>query len=191
MSGNKYEAIVVGTSAGGFLAVTSILGNLPPDFSIPVIVVQHRAKESHTLLEEVLQRKCRIAIRQADEKERIESATVYIAPPDYHLLIETDRTFSLSSDAPVQFSRPSIDVLFETAALTYKDKLIGIILTGSNSDGAAGISAIRRMGGLTVAQDPKEAQYALMTQASIDTNDVQHIWRLQEIGDFLQSLTHK
>lgn len=190
MSGKKYEAIVIGTSAGGFHAVTSILGQLPPDFPVPVIVVQHRAKESHTLLEEVLQRNCRIAIRQADEKERIDSTNVYIAPPDYHLLIETDRTFSLSSDPPVQFSRPSIDVLFETAALAYKDKLIGIILTGSNSDGAAGISAIRRIGGLTIAQDPAEAQYAIMTQASIDTNDVQYVWRLHAIGDFLLSLVH-
>jgi two-component system chemotaxis response regulator CheB len=184
----KYQAIVVGTSAGGFHAVSEILGTLPTDFPVPVVVVQHRAKESQDLFEEVLQRKCRITIRQADEKEHIESGNVYVAPPNYHLLIEMDRTFSLSSDPPVQYSRPSIDVLFETAAFTYRDKLIGIILTGSNSDGAAGISAIRKMGGLTIAQDPAEAQYALMTQASIDTKHVQHVWRLKEIGEFLQIL---
>jgi two-component system chemotaxis response regulator CheB len=185
----KYQAIVVGTSAGGFHAVSEILGKLPIDFPVPVIVVQHRAKESQDLFEEVLQRKCRITIKQADEKEHIESGNVYVAPPNYHLLIETDHTFSLSLDPPVQYSRPSIDVLFETAAFTYRDKLIGIILTGSNSDGAAGISAIRKMGGLTIAQDPAEAQYALMTQASIDTHHVQHVWRLKEIRDFLGSLT--
>ena len=171
--------------------MSEILGRLPADFPVPVIVVQHRAKESQDLFEEVLQRKCAIIIKQADEKEHIESGRVYVAPPNYHLLIETDRTFSLSSDPPVQYSRPSIDVLFETAALTYKDKLIGIILTGSNSDGAAGISAIRKMGGLTIAQDPAEAQYSLMTQASIDTKQVQHIWRLKEIRDFLQTLARE
>jgi two-component system chemotaxis response regulator CheB len=184
----KYQAIVVGTSAGGFHAVSVILGTLPTDFPVPVIVVQHRAKESQDLFEEVLQRKRTITIRQADEKEHIKTGNVYVAPPNYHLLIEMDRTFSLSLEPPVQYSRPSIDVLFETAAFTYRDKLIGIILTGSNSDGAAGISAIRKMGGLTIAQDPAEAQYAHMTQASIDTKHVQHVWRLKEIGEFLQSL---
>ena len=186
----KYQAIVVGASAGGFHAVSQILGKLPPDFPIPLIVVQHRAKESQELFEEVLQRKCRIKIKQADEKEKIQSGNVYVAPPDYHLLIESDRTFSLSSDPPVQYSRPSIDVLFETAALAYKDKLVGIIHTGSNSDGAAGISAISKRGGVTIAQEPAEAQYALMAQASIDTHHVQHVWRLSEIRDFLQTLAY-
>ena len=186
----KYHAIVVGTSAGGFHAVSEILGKLPIDFPVPVIVVQHRAKESQDLFEEVLQRKCAITIKQADEKEHIQSGKVYVAPPNYHLLIETDRTFSLSLDPPVQYSRPSIDVLFESAALAYKDKLIGIILTGSNSDGAAGISSVRKMGGLTIAQDPGEAQYSLMAQASINTKQVQHIWKLKDIRDFLHTLVH-
>ena len=184
----KYEAIVIGASAGGFHAVTTILGPLPVNYPLPVIIVQHRAKHSHDLLEEVLQCKCSMAIKQADEKEKIERARVYVAPPDYHLLVENDRTFSLSSEPQVQFSRPSIDVLFETAAYVFKDKLIGIILSGSNSDGAAGVSLIRRMGGLTIAQDPEEAQYSFMTQASINTHNVQHIWKLNEIYAFLQSL---
>lgn len=184
----NYEAIVIGTSAGGFLALSTLLEKLPPDYFIPIVVVQHRAKDSRDLFEDVLQRKCRIAIKQADEKEMVDSKTVYIAPPDYHLLIEMDRTFSLSSESHVQFSRPSIDVLFESAAYVYKDKLIGIILTGANTDGAVGITTIKRLGGVTIAQDPAEAQYSLMTQASIDTKSVNHIWRLSVIRDFLLSL---
>ena len=184
-----YEAIVVGTSAGGFHALTVILESLPPDYSIPIIIVQHRAKDSQ-LFEEILQRKCRIQVKQADEKERINPGTVYVAPPDYHLLIESDRTFSLSTEAPVQFSRPSIDVLFESAAHAYRKKLIGVILTGSNRDGALGIAMINTLGGLTIAQDPAQAEYSLMTLAAIETNTVKHVMRLEEIGRFFLEL-HK
>jgi two-component system, chemotaxis family, protein-glutamate methylesterase/glutaminase len=184
----KYEAIVVGTSAGGFHALSILLENIPPDYFIPIMVVQHRAKDSRELFEEALQRKCRTTIKQADEKEKVQAGRVYVAPPDYHLLVEMDRTFSLSSDSPVQFSRPSIDVLFESAALVFKDQLIGVILTGANNDGAAGITAIRRMGGLTIAQDPAEAEYSFMTQASIDTGNVTYIWPLARIRDFLKQL---
>jgi len=181
----KYEAIAIGTSAGGFNALSLILAKIAPDYPIPVMLVQHRAKTSQDLFEDVLQRRCRIRIKQADEKEKINSGMVYVAPPDYHLLVEADKTFSLSSDPPVQFSRPSIDVLFESAAQVYRDKLIGIILTGSNHDGAVGISEIKRMGGMTIAQDPAEAQYSLMTQASIDTHHVDHVLSLAGIRDLL------
>ncbi|MEI9955467.1 MAG: chemotaxis protein CheB [Ferruginibacter sp.] len=136
----KYGAIVIGTSAGGLYALSFILKRLPASYPVPIIVVQHRAKDQKDLLEEVLQTKCRITIKQADEKEKIESGFVYIAPADYHLLVEADKTFSLSSDELVHYSRPSIDVLFETAAITYTDSLVGIILTGANNDGARGNS---------------------------------------------------
>lgn len=189
MEGNKqYDAIVIGTSAGGFKAVSTILENLSADYPVPLIVVQHRAKQSQDLFEEVLQRKCRMRVKQADEKEKVKSGSVYVAPPDYHLLVEMDHTFSLSSDPPVQFSRPSIDVLFESAACAYTNKLIGIILTGSNSDGAAGISVIQSLGGLTIAQDPAEAEYSLMPQAAIDTQGIKHVWGLSAIRDFLERL---
>jgi two-component system chemotaxis response regulator CheB len=133
----------------------------------------------------VLQSKCKIKIKQADEKEKIEGGLVYIAPAGYHLLIEKDRSFSLSCDAPVNFSRPSIDVLFETAAEVYKDKLIGFILTGANKDGAAGIQAIKRRGGVTVAQNPGSASFPVMPRAAIDTGSVEYIFELQEIKNFL------
>ena len=187
MNGN-YETVVVGTSAGGLNALTAILGKLPQEYKIPIIVVQHRSKDSLELLEQVLQQKCRIRIKQADEKEAISAGIIHVAPPDYHLLVEMDKTFSLSSDPPVQFSRPSIDVLFESAASAFRRNLVGIILTGSNDDGASGIATISHFGGLTIAQDPREAQYSFMPQAAIDTGKVTHVWRLADIADFLKSI---
>ena len=184
----KYDAVVVGTSAGGLNALSTILGNLPRQYKIPIVIVQHRSKGSFELFEDVLQQKCRIRIKQADEKEAISGGVIHVAPPDYHLLVEMDRTFSLSSDPPVQFSRPSIDVLFESAAIVYRQNLVGIVLTGSNNDGACGIATIRNFGGLTIAQDPSETQYSFMPQAAIDTGKVAHVWRLTDIGDFLKSI---
>ena len=181
----KYKSIVMGTSAGGLYALSAILEKIPADYPVPIIVVQHRSKDQKELLEEVLQHRCKIQIKQADEKEKIENGFVYIALPDYHLLVENNLTFSLSSDEYVRFSRPSIDVLFESAAEVYRDTLIGIILTGSNSDGAAGIAAIKKHGGLTIAQNPDEALFPHMPAASIETKAVQHIWTLLEIQNFL------
>ncbi len=191
MSGinEKYKAIVIGASAGGLFALSFVLEELPADFPVPVMIVQHRSKDQRDLLEEVLQSKCRIRIKQADEKEKIESGLVYIAPPDYHLLVEADRTFSLSADEPVRFSRPSIDVLFETAATVFKDSLIGIIFTGASNDGAAGMAAIKKYGGLTIAQDPAEAQFPYMPAASIETKEVKHIWTLSVIKSFLLKMS--
>ncbi len=186
--GKKYEAIVVGTSAGGLYALSNILTELPAEYPLPIMVVQHRSKDKKELLEDILQHKCKIKIKQADEKEKIEKGCVYIAPPDYHLLIETDLTFSLSSDQYVSYSRPSIDVLFESAAAAYKDTLIGIILTGANNDGAAGISAIKQYNGLTIAQSPEEALFPFMPNAAIATKMVTHIWTLSEIQNFLLAL---
>ncbi len=181
----KYSAVVIGVSAGGLIALTKILEKLPRDFALPVVVVQHRSKSDKELLEELLQAKCKIEIKQADEKERIKSGVVYVAPPDYHLLVERDHSFSLSSEPPVNFSRPSIDVLFEMAAEVYGSGLIGIILTGANHDGAAGIAHIHRRGGITIAQDPRSAQFPVMPQAAINTRFVKHIFDLDEIADFL------
>ncbi len=186
----KYNAIAIGTSAGGLFALSGILDELPAGYPIPIMVVQHRSKDQKDLLEEVLQNKCKIRIKQADEKETIKGGFVYVAPPDYHLLVEADKTFSLSSDEAVRFSRPSIDVLFETAAIVYKDTLAGIILTGASSDGAAGITVIKEYGGLTIAQDPAEAQFPFMPESSIQTKAVQHIWTLSEIKKFLSEISN-
>jgi two-component system chemotaxis response regulator CheB len=185
-----YKAIVIGTSAGGLHALTVILEKLPPDYPIPVIVVQHRIKDQRELLENVLQSKCEIRIKQADEKEYIRPGFVYIAPPDYHLHVESDGTFSLSSDERVRFSRPSIDVLFESAALVFKHELIAIVLTGANNDGTAGILAAKRYGALTIAQDPKEAEYSMMPASSIEANGAGHILSLEHIKHFLLKFHH-
>jgi len=185
----QYEAVVIGVSAGGLVALSEILKGLPGNYPLPLIVIQHRSKNERTLLEEVLQAKCVITIRQADEKERIEGGKVYFAPPDYHLLIERDRSFSLTCDEPVNFSRPSIDLLFETAAEVYRSKLVGIILTGANRDGAAGIRAVKERGGLTIAQDPATSLFPDMPRAAIDTGSVQHILTTTEIKDLLLDLS--
>jgi two-component system chemotaxis response regulator CheB len=161
---------------------------LPESFDIPIIIVQHRMKGDSALLEEVLQVKCALTVKQADEKESIESGMVYTAPPGYHLLVEKDRSLSLSCDPPIGYSRPSIDVLFETAAAAYKDGLTAIILTGANGDGAGGIRHVRRYGGTTIAQDPGTAEHSFMPQAAVNTGDVQHVLRLEAIGDFLKSM---
>lgn len=182
---NKYKAIVIGTSAGGLNALTKILSNLPSDFPFPLAIVQHRAKDQKNLLEEVLQSKCKIKIKQADEKETIEKGIAYVAPPDYHLLIEADETFSLSVDEPWLNSRPSIDILFESAAIVFKEKLIAILLTGANSDGSQGIVAVNNFGGLTIAQEPSEADYPHMPKAAIDTKKVKFIWTTGQIKEFL------
>jgi two-component system chemotaxis response regulator CheB len=189
----NYQAIAIGASAGGLSALTSLFEGLPADYPVPVIVIQHRARDQKELLEEVLQHKCKIAIKQADEKEKIKSGFVYLAPPGYHLLVEHDQTFSLSSDEYGSFSKPSIDVLFETAAETFKEGLIGLILTGANNDGAIGMAAIKRYGGLTIAQYPREAQYSNMPQAAIARGGVEYIWKLKEIQNFLSqfSLPHR
>ena len=140
------------------------------------------------LLEEILQIKLKIRVKQADEKEKIKAGFVFIAPPDYHLLIENDNTFSLSSDPPVRFSRPSIDVLFESAADVYREKMAAIILTGANSDGAAGIIAVKNNGGLTIVQNPESANFPHMPEASIRTQAVDKVWNLGEIKEFLTGL---
>lgn len=184
----KYEAVVIGASAGGFNALSFLLERVPARYCIPIIVVQHRSRDAGNLLEELLQKKCRVTIKQADEKERIEGGTVYIAPPDYHLLVEADRTFSLSAESRIRYSRPSIDVLFESAALVYRQALVGVILTGANEDGARGIARIADCGGVTIAQDPEEAQFPFMVKASIDTNKIGHIWSLGTIQNFLVRL---
>jgi len=179
--GEVHKAIVIGASAGGLYALSYLLEALPANYPLPVIVVQHRYRDQKDLLEQILQNKCAIQIKQADEKEKIKNGVVYIAPPDYHLLIEGDLTFSLSNDALVSYSRPSIDVLFESAALAFGKQLIGVLLTGSNKDGTDGMLAIAKCGGLTIAQSPAEAQFPYMPQSAIDKGGARYVLTLTEI----------
>jgi len=183
-----YEAVVIGTSAGGLEALQKLLSPLPNTFPLPLVAVQHRLPTADQLLPTLLQESCELVVKEADEKELIKSGVVYIAPANYHLLVERNRTFSLSIDAKVSYSRPSIDVLFETAAETYQSALIGIILTGANNDGTTGFQYIKQCGGTTIAQAPQTARVAMMPRSAIEANVVDHILTLTDMADFLQRL---
>jgi two-component system, chemotaxis family, protein-glutamate methylesterase/glutaminase len=180
--------VVVGVSAGGFAALPRLLGPLKASFSLPVIIVQHEAPNAGDFLPQYLCRHCRLPVKQADEKESIKGGMVYLAPPGYHLLIEEDRTFALSVDDPVNHARPSIDVLFETAAEVYGEGTIGVILTGANSDGAEGLKRIKAAGGHTVVQEPSTAESAYMPRAALAATVVDTVLPLDQIGPYLNGL---
>ena len=186
----KYDlrAVVIGVSAGGFQALHTILPLFPKNFLPPVIIVQHRMTGSDDFFVESLNRCCKLKVIEPDDKEKIQSGTVYIAPAGYHLLIEKDFSLSLSLDELVCYARPSIDVLFETAAHAYGAKLAGIILTGANTDGSNGIKMIKKYGGLTIVQTPETAEDNLMPRSAISTNSVDFILSLEDIPPFLAEL---
>lgn len=177
----SYLAIVIGVSAGGMNAMKIMFSLLPKGFNIPIIIVQHISAHSDSEWIKLLKEKSNLNIKEADEKEKIENANVYIAPPNYHLLIEKNKTFSLTIDQRVNFARPSIDVLFESAADAYKNKLIGIVLTGSNHDGTKGMIRIKEYGGLTIVQDPNTAEYSSMPTSVISAIKVNHVLALEDI----------
>ncbi|MBI3134654.1 MAG: chemotaxis protein CheB [Bacteroidetes bacterium] len=176
-----YSAIVIGVSSGGLNALKLLFSMLPAGFSIPVIIVQHLSPRSDGRWINLLNENSKIHVKEADEKEKIQSGTAYVAPPNYHLLIEKTRTLSLSIDERVNYARPSVDVLFESAAEVYQNELIGIVLTGSNSDGAEGLKRIKENGGLTIVQDPADAESAYMPESAIATTKVDYILTLENI----------
>lgn len=185
---NRYEAIVIGVSAGGLSALEIIFKQLDANFCLPILVVQHLSPSSENYLPVHFSARYPQNFKEADDKEEIRSNTIYFAPPNYHLLVEYDRHLALSADERVNFSRPAIDVLFESAADVFADKLVGIVLTGASSDGAVGLEKIKRYGGLAIVQDPKTAEAQAMPTAAIAATDVDHILTLEEIGPFLNSL---
>jgi len=185
----QYEAIVIGVSSGGMTALKFIFSALPAVFSIPIIIVQHISAHSDNEWIELLNGKSHLTIKEADEKEKIEIGNVYIAPANYHLLIESDKTFSLTIDERVNFARPSIDVLFESAAEAYKNKLIGIVLTGSNNDGTKGIKRIKELGGMVVIQDPETSESSTMPASAIAAIQPDYILSLEKIVQLLIKLT--
>jgi two-component system chemotaxis response regulator CheB len=185
----QYKAVVIGASAGGLSALSEIVASLRADFPVPVLIVQHRAPQGDDLLSELLDEKSQIRVKEAEEKERLAAGVVYIAPANYHLLVEQDETLSFSAEEKVNFARPAIDVLFETAADAYGRGLIGIILTGAGSDGSKGLKKIGESGGLTIVLDPAFALADAMPRAAIAVSDVKHILPLAEIGPFLNRIT--
>ncbi len=188
---NWFQAVVIGASAGGIKALSTVLSALPKEFPLPIIIVQHLYPHSSSRLAQILQKQSHLKIKEADEKEVIKNSVIYIAPPNYHLLIEEDRTFSLSVEGPVNYSRPSVDVLFETAALAYKSRLIGMILTGANNDGNFGVKQIKRRGGYLIIQDPETAEADSMPKAAIAAAKVNKILPIKQIGPYLLQLVNR
>ncbi len=186
---NLFEAVVIGSSAGGIHALSSVLAALPSEFPLPIIIVQHLHPHSDSYLAHILSTKCELKVKQADEKETITNA-VYIAPPNYHLLIEEDRSLSLSIDKHVNFARPSVDVLFESAIYAYQDKLIAIILTGANNDGSQGVKNIKENGGYVIVQEPTTAEADAMPKAAIAATKVDKILPLEQIGPYLLAMVN-
>jgi two-component system chemotaxis response regulator CheB len=172
---NTIEAIVVGASAGAVDALLQILPSLPPAFPIPVLIVVHLPPTASVSLALVLSAHCRIPVKEAEDKEPIQAGTIYVAPPNYHLLVEPSRKLSLSMDEPVLFSRPSIDVLFESAADSYGTSVAGVILTGANSDGARGLRAIAAARGTVLVQEPASAEASAMPQAALEACPTAHV----------------
>jgi two-component system chemotaxis response regulator CheB len=180
--------VAIGASWGGLHALEVVLGTLPEGFPIPIAIAQHRAVDSGSgALSRMLSLRSGVEVLEASDKEPIESGRVYVAPPDYHLLVEP-YGFALSTDEAVQYSRPSIDVLFDTAADTYGESLIGVILTGANADGAYGLQRVKRRGGITVVQDPATADKREMPEAAIATGAADHVVPLEQIGPKLAEL---
>jgi two-component system chemotaxis response regulator CheB len=188
MSEAAPQAVVIGASAGALDGLSRILPALPDDFRLPVMVVVHIPPDIRSVLADLFAAKCAVKVVEAEDKVPLEGGTVYFAPPDYHLLVETDKSLALSADEPVLFSRPSIDVLFETAADVYGPRLIGVILTGANEDGAKGLKAVTDAGGVAIIQDPDEAFQDAMPQAAIDAVPKAHILSLASIATYLQKV---
>ncbi len=182
------EAVVIGASAGALEALSVILPALPGSFRPPVLIVVHVLPDRASVLAELFQRKCQLPVREAEDKEPVRGGTVYFAPPGYHLLVEMDRHLSLSADEPIIFSRPSIDVLFESAADTYGPGVIAVVLSGASHDGARHGSNCRCRPGLAIVQNPGEAFARTMPEAALKACPDARVLSLDEIAGWLLKL---
>ena len=182
------NAIVIGTSAGGVEALTRILPSLPATMPIAILIVVHIPRERPSLLTDIFRQKCAMRVEEGIDKADIKPGHIYFAPPDYHMLVDAGPQIALSVDEVIQFSRPSIDVLFESAADVYGKKLLGILLTGGNEDGASGLAYIARCGGMTVLQDPAEAAAPAMPESALKVMTPTHVLRLDEIAALLMTI---
>lgn len=185
---NRYKAIVIGGSAGSFQGITRILSSIPQDFSLPIIMCLHRLKHVRNGFTEALSIKSIKPVTEPTDKENIKKGNVYLAPANYHLSVELGNSFSLSTEEMVNSSRPAIDITMETAAYVYKDKLIGILLSGANRDGAMGMKKIKDRGGLTIVQEPAECMIETMPAAAIQATEIDYKMKVDEISAFLKEL---
>ena len=190
MNNNKrYKAIIIGGSAGSFNVVSKILSKIDPDFPIPVIVCLHRLKHVRSGLVEVLNLKSKIKVIEPNDKEKIMGNRVYLAPSNYHLFIEFDSTIHLSTEEAYNHSRPSIDYAFSSAAFAYRDKVLGIILTGANKDGATGLKDIHDKNGTTIIQDPASCDIDTMTKAALNLFEPDYVFTPDKIAEYLNQLS--
>lgn len=182
-----FKLVVIGTSLGGLTALKLLLGSLAEDFPLAIAIVQHRHRDSERTLGEFLQQHIALPLKEVEDKDDLLPGRVYLAPADYHLLVEPGY-FTLSTDEPVLYARPSIDVLFESAADVYGPQVIGILLTGANQDGAQGLAKIRACGGWTIVQAPETAECRVMPEAALAATSVNAVLPLPEIASYLTQL---
>lgn len=184
-----YKAIAIGTSYGGLEALKSILPYLPKDFPLAVLIVLHIGENSNDHFIKHLNDNCNLRVKEAEDKEVVSAGTIYFAPPNYHLLVDENSQLALNVDSRVHHSRPSIDVLFESAAWHYQNRLIGVLLTGLNQDGASGVKEIQEFGGITIIEDPDNAMASIMPAAAIKIIKPDFILKIDQIADKIIELT--
>lgn len=182
------KLVVIGGSAGSLQPIFKILAALEPSFHIPLLLVLHRTVDPESSLESLLEAKTRLKVCEIEEKEPINDGCLYVCPADYHVLIELDKTFSLDDSEKVNFSRPSLDVVFTSAADVYGPDLTAILLSGANTDGSEGLVQVKARGGITIVQEPEEAQVSYMPEQAIKQMKPDHIFRSEEIGKYLNEV---
>jgi two-component system chemotaxis response regulator CheB len=188
VSAEPYGIVAIAASAGGITALGRVLGGLPAGFPVPVVVVQHLDPRHETIIADVLSRRAKVPVRLAQEGEKAEAGTIYVAPPNHHLLVGAHGVLTLSSSELVHFVRPSADLLFESVAGTYGPRAIACVLTGTGSDGAMGASAVKSRGGTVIAEDPELAEFRGMPDAVVNAGTVDFVLPLDEIASVIRGL---
>ena len=187
-SRGAFDVVVIASSAGGLNALSKVLSSLPPDFPAAIAVVQHLDPRHRSMMADLLDRRSALRTTEAHEGEHLEPGRVYVAPPNRHLLVNPDGSLSLSQSDLVHFVRPSADLLFESVAASYRERVVAVVLTGSGSDGAMGVEAVKKMGGTVIAQDQDTSEFFGMPHAAIDTGCVDVVLSLEEIPQALVQL---
>jgi len=184
----KYKMLVIGGSAGSLDAILKIVAALPVTNYLSVVIIVHRKNSGESILVDLLSDRTKLTVKEVEDKEIINGGSIYLAPADYHLLIENDKMFSLDSSEKIHHSRPSIDVTFESVAEVFGDSAIGILLSGANADGASGLNKIRQAGGFTIVQDPESADVGYMPQQALEQMKPDKIFNGDEMAAFLKKL---
>jgi len=186
----RCEVLVIGGSAGSIDALLQLFPTLPGSLSFAMIIVLHRKNSADSTLTDILAARTRLPVNEVDDKDPVLPGHIYLAPADYHLLIERTRLFSLDDSEKVNYSRPSLDVTFESAADSYGPSLVGVLLSGANADGTQGLAAIKKAGGVIIAQKPESAKVAYMPQQAILNTDIDFIFDMPELASFIQRINH-